>query len=205
MIPSFISMDTITLHPTDKAPFVFKGKLLFQYNEDFDTQITLYRADGDIATADYVLCVKRDSNTVVSVFLPCEEKGLTPVTDNIWECSNCGILTRDEVKQVVCDGCCIEACRQCDSEAHPTTLDRIVDGESINRNRKCLFHLARVPVSEGSYQTCYGVFQKEVSSKEELVRSKDKGELMGKFQDRYEAMDKIHELAKLYGEFAIFE
>ena len=72
-------------------------------------------------------------------------------------------------------------------------------------NMKGLFHLARVPISEGSHQTCYGVFMKEVTSKEELVRSSDKGELMGKFDDRYDAMDKIHELAKPYGEFAIFE
>ena len=198
-------METITLTPTDKAPFVFKGKMLFQYNETQDTRITLYRADGDIATAEYVLCVEKHSETTVNVFLPSDEKGLSLVHDNVWECSNCGILTREEVKPVARDEGSITVCRHCESEAHPTTLDRIVNGDSINANRKCLFHLARVPVTKGSHQTCYGVFMKEVSNKEELVRSEDKGELMGKFKDRYEAMDKIKTLAKPYGEFATFE
>ena len=72
-------------------------------------------------------------------------------------------------------------------------------------HRKCLFHLARVPVSEGAHQTCHGVFQKEVASGQELVRSKDMGKLMGKFPTREQARDKIQELAKPYGEFAIFE
>ena len=72
-------------------------------------------------------------------------------------------------------------------------------------HKRCLFHLARVPVSEGAHQTCYGVFQKEVASSAELVRSSNKGELVEKFSDRYAAMDKIQELAKPYGEFAIFE
>ena len=122
--------------------------------------------------------------------------------DELWECWSCGVLTRDEVRQVERHECCMEACRYCDRDANPIT---IVKGESINANRKCLFHLARVPVAEGSHQTCFGVFMKEVQSKEELGRSTDKGELMGKFQDRYEAMEKVHELAKPYGEFAIFE
>ena len=197
-------MESITLYPTDKVPFEFKGKMLFQYNETQDTRITLYRTEGDIADAKYVLSVENGSETTVNVFVACE-KGLSLVNDNVWECSNCGILTRDEVKPVAREERLDTACRHCDSEAHPTTLDRIVDGDSINTNRKCLFHLARVPISEGSHQNCYGVFQKEVTSSEELVRSSDKGELMGKYQDRYEAMDKIHQLAKPYGEFAIFE
>lgn len=162
-------METITLTPTGKAPFVFQGKMLFQYNETQDTQITLYRAEGDIATAKYVLCVQRDSETSVNVFVSSEEKGLSLVNDNVWECTHCGILTREEVKPVERNEGSITACRQCENEAPPTTLDGIVNGGSINANRKCLFHLSRVPVSEGSHQTCYGVFMKEVSSKAELV------------------------------------
>ena len=69
-------METITLTPTGKVPFVFHGKMLFQYNETHDMQITLYRTAGDIATAEYVLCVKRGLETTVSVFLSSEEKGL---------------------------------------------------------------------------------------------------------------------------------
>lgn len=71
--------------------------------------------------------------------------------------------------------------------------------------KKGLFHLVCVPISESNPRVFYQVYHKEVTSKEELVRSEDKGELVGKFQDRYEATDKIHELAKPYGEFAIFE
>lgn len=197
-------MESITLYPTDKAPFAFKGKMLFQYNETQDARITLYRTEGDIADAKYVLSVESGSETTVNVFVS-DEKGLSLVNDNVWECTNCGILTRDEVKPVEREERLDTACRHCDSEAHPTTLERIVDGDSINANRKCLFHLARVSISEGSHQTRYGVFMKEVTSSEELVRSSDKGELMGKFQDHDAARDKIDQLAKPFGEFAIFE
>ena len=72
-------------------------------------------------------------------------------------------------------------------------------------HKKGLFHLETVPISESNPRVFYRVYHKQVSSKEELVRSEDMGELVGKFQDRYEATDKIHELAKPYGEFAIFE
>ena len=39
--------------------------------------------------------------------------------DELWECWNCGVLTRDEVKQVDRHECCMEACRYCDRDAHP--------------------------------------------------------------------------------------
>ena len=45
-----------------------------------------------------------------------------PYDDDIWECWNCGVLTRDEVKQVERDECCIEACRYCNRDAHLITL-----------------------------------------------------------------------------------
>ena len=39
--------------------------------------------------------------------------------DELWECYNCGVLTRDEVKQVDRHECCIEACQYCDRDVHP--------------------------------------------------------------------------------------
>ena len=44
--------------------------------------------------------------------------------DDLWECSNCGVLRREEVKQVERDECCIEACRYCDRDAHPVQYDK---------------------------------------------------------------------------------
>ena len=70
---------------------------------------------------------------------------------------------------------------------------------------KALFHIVRVPVVYNSHQTCFGVYLKEVMTNEELVRSSDKGKLMGKYKDLYDARNRIQELAKTYGEFAIFE
>ena len=77
-------------------------------------------------------------------------------------------------------------------------------------HKRCLFHLSPVRLSDtdrDDHRVVYGVFQKEVDSSEALVRrkGKDKGELVEKFSDRYAALDKIQELAKPYGEFAIFE
>ena len=74
-------------------------------------------------------------------------------------------------------------------------------------HKRCLFHLSPVCLSESEYdhRVAYGVFQKQVSSSEELVRSSEMGKLMGKFPNREQARDKIQELAKPYGEFAIFE
>ena len=39
--------------------------------------------------------------------------------DELWECSNCGVLTRDEVKQVDRHECCMEACVYCNRDADP--------------------------------------------------------------------------------------
>ena len=38
---------------------------------------------------------------------------------DLWECWNCGVLTREEVRQVERDECCMEACRYCDRDADP--------------------------------------------------------------------------------------
>lgn len=39
--------------------------------------------------------------------------------DELWECSNCGVLTRDEVRQVERHECCMEACVYCNRDADP--------------------------------------------------------------------------------------
>ena len=39
--------------------------------------------------------------------------------DELWECFNCGVLTRDEVRQVERHECCMEACIYCDRDADP--------------------------------------------------------------------------------------
>ena len=101
-----------------------------------------------------------------------------------------------------------KACNVCYESDYKNIQQDVRDWEAWQRKiaeKKGLFHLECIPVSEGSYQTCYCVFMKEVDSNAELVRSADKGELMGKYQDRYEALNKIDELAKPYGEFTIFE
>ena len=71
--------------------------------------------------------------------------------------------------------------------------------------RRCVFHLEPVPFSESDAQGCYRVFQKEVQTKEGLVRSEDKGEFVGNFWDRRRAIARIEKLAKEYDESAIFE
>ena len=44
--------------------------------------------------------------------------------DQLWECPNCGVLTREEVKQVERYECCMEACRYCDRDADPVQYDK---------------------------------------------------------------------------------
>lgn len=39
--------------------------------------------------------------------------------NELWECFNCGVLTRDEVKQVERHECCMEACVYCNRDADP--------------------------------------------------------------------------------------
>ena len=47
-----------------------------------------------------------------------------PYDDDLWECWNCGTLTRDEVRQVERDECCIEACQYCNADAHSIQYDK---------------------------------------------------------------------------------
>ena len=66
---------------------------------------------------------------------------------------------------------------------------------------KALFHLQKRQGSVG-----YIVWMKEVKTNEELIRSEDMGnQIKGIFKDRYEALERINELAQRFGEFAIFE
>ena len=39
--------------------------------------------------------------------------------DELWECYSCGVLRRDEVRQVERHECCMEACIYCDRDADP--------------------------------------------------------------------------------------
>ena len=46
------------------------------------------------------------------------EQKQEPYDDELWECWNCGVLTRDEVRQVERHECCMEACIYCNRDAY---------------------------------------------------------------------------------------
>lgn len=58
-------------------------------------------------------------NHTVTTFEPDYSPIAEPYDDELWECSNCGVLTREEVQQVERHECCIEACVYCNRDAHP--------------------------------------------------------------------------------------
>lgn len=47
------------------------------------------------------------------------EQTQVPYEDELWECWNCGVLRRDEVRQVERHECCMEACIYCNRDADP--------------------------------------------------------------------------------------
>ena len=66
-------MKTITLYPTGKDPMVFQGQMLFQYNQNIHTRLTLYKL-ADTEAGEYLLYVVGAESSVAYVCAACPQE-----------------------------------------------------------------------------------------------------------------------------------